>query len=300
MKAEKAEVAQADPVTGAYSPEVEKILDAAWDSVTICNDFIFCKVMQDESLLAELIRRILPQLKFTTLRIESQHTIEIGMDIHGVRFDVYVTLEDGSVVDIEMQATDTGCLPRRARYYISMADMELLEKGVVYSKLKDSYVILITPFDLFGQGRHVYTFTNRCKEDHSLEMGDGTTKIFLNAAGTLDDVHGGLEAFLDYVAGKPVNNDDYVAKLDAAVRIAKANKEWRLEYMTVMMRDLENQEKGIEIGLEQGIGIGKSQRDREKIADMLRKGKTPEAIADFCDYPSALVQEVQQSMLAAR
>ena len=163
----------------------------------------------------------------------------------------------------------------------------MLEKGVVYSKLKDSYVILITPFDLFGQGRHVYTFTNHCKEDHSLEMGDGTTKIFLNAAGTMDDIHGGLKAFLDYVAGKPVD-DDYVAKLDAAVRIAKANKEWRLEYMTVMMRDLENQEKG------------KNQRDREKIAELIRDGKTAQAIVDFCKYPMSLVQEVQQSMRTAR
>ena len=43
---------------------------------------------------------------------------------------------------------------------------------------------------------------------------------------------------------------------------------------------------------------GKAQRDREKIEAMLRKGKTPEAIADFCDYPLTLVKEVESNMLS--
>ena len=59
--------------------------------------------------------------------------------------------------------------------------------------------------------------------------------------------------------------------------------------MTLMMRDLENQEIGME--------MGKDKRDREKISEMLRDGKTPQAIADFCKYPLKLIEEVQKSML---
>ena len=58
--------------------------------------------------------------------------------------------------------------------------------------------------------------------------------------------------------------------------------------MTLMMRDLENQEMGAE------------KAHKEKIAEMLMKGKTPEAIADFCDYPMKLIKEVQKSMLLPR
>ena len=61
-------------------------------------------------------------------------------------------------------------------------------------------------------------------------------------------------------------------------------------------------DKGRSEGREQGIGIGRKQgrdqRDREKIEEMLRKGKTPEAIADFCDYPLTLVKEVENNMLS--
>ena len=56
-------------------------------------------------------------------------------------------------------------------------------------------------------GRHVYTFENLCKEDNSIALNDGTTKIFLNAVSDMDDISKELRAFLDYVAGK--QSDDY-------------------------------------------------------------------------------------------
>ena len=62
------------------------------------------------------------------------------------------------------------------------------------------------------------------------------------------------------------------------------------EYMTLQMRDLENQE----IGKEQGI----NKEQHERIAMMLQDGKTPKEIADFCKYPLALVNEIQESLLA--
>ena len=267
------------------SPEIEEQVIKQWESIGICNDFVFCKVMQDQELLAELIGMILPDLKFQKLEVQAQRSVEIGMDIHGVRFDIFATLEDGRTVEIEMQVLDTGNLPKRLRFYGSMADMQMLEKGVVYSKLSESYVIMICPFDPYGKGRHVYTFTNRCKEDHEIEMEDGTTKIVLNAVGKMDDVKGKLKAFLDYVAGKSVD-DAYVRKVDEAVRKARANKEWRREYMTLMMRDLENRE------------LGREEERRNKILEMLRDGKTPQAIADFCKYPIKLIEDVQKEMTA--
>ena len=265
-----------------------------WDSLDITNDFIFCKVMQDESLLEELVRMILPDITFDSLEVVAQKTIEIGKDIHGVRFDIFAKSDDGTVIAIEMQVVNYGSLPKRLRYYGSMSDSDMLDKGMLYSKLKDNYVIIICPFDYYRQGLHKYTFTNRCHEVEGLEMNDGTTKIVLNANGTADDIHGPLKDFLDYVAGKASDDED-IRKLDEAVHKARRNKEWRREYMTLFMRDLENRELGIEEGIEQG----RSQRDREKIEIMLRKGRTPEEIVEFGDYPLDLVLSVQESLLVA-
>ena len=258
-----------------------------WEHLGITSDFIFCKVMQDKELLRELIKMILPDIEIEDLKITAQKSVELGKDIHGVRFDIYVTSDDGTVIDIEMQVLNQGNLPRRLRFYGSMCDSDLLEKGVVYSKLKDSYVIAICPFDYYKKGLHKYTFTNRCHEADDLEMGDGTTKIVLNAVGTADDVHGKLKEFLNYVAGKH-SDDEFVKKLDEAVYKARQNKEWRREYMTLAMRDLENQE----------IGIEKEQK--RQIEKLLKKGKTPEEIVDFCDYPASLVKAVQESLLVTQ
>ena len=41
-------------------------------------------------------------------------------------------------------------------------------------------------------------------------------------------------------------------------------------------------------------------RDKAKIAEMLTRGKTVEAIADFCGYPIDLVREVEQSLLVTQ
>ena len=59
--------------------------------------------------------------------------------------------------------------------------------------------------------------------------------------------------------------------------------------MTLLMRDLENREIGIEEGIEK--------EQKSQIEKLLKKGKTPEEIVDFCDYPAELVKAVQESLL---
>ena len=124
----------------------------------------------------------------------------------------------------------------------------MIDKGQSYKKLNPSYVIFICQFDLFHMGRHIYTFENICREDKNISLGDGAVKIFLNADGKMNDVSRELKAFLDYVAGKK-SEDAFVNKLEEAVKAAKKNREWRREYMTLLMRDQENIEKGIEKGI---------------------------------------------------
>ena len=225
----------------------------AWEELQISNDFIFGKIMQDPKLCKGLLQRILPGLKIDRIEYpETQKAIRPDIDAKSVRLDVYVEDGKGTVYDIEMQVGTSKELPKRTRYYQSLLDMQMIDKGEPYKKLKPSYIIFICPFDQFGMGRHIYTFENICKEDKSVLLNDGTTKIFLNAKGTMDDVSPELKAFLDYVAGKKPA-DPFVDELEEAVKNARKNREWRHEYMTLLMRDQENIEKGMEIGTAKGI-----------------------------------------------
>ncbi len=107
-------------------------------------------------------------------------------------------------------------------------------------------------------------------------------KIFLNADSQLDDVSRDLAAFLDYVAGRETE-DTYVKKLKDAVDRAKKNREWRHEYMTLLVRDQENIEKGIEQGIEQGIEKGTLQERRKIIVKMIEQGFNDGQIMSVCE-----------------
>lgn len=219
-----------------------------WEELGISNDFLFGKIMRNPELCKELLQRILPDLEIDRIEYpETQKSIQPDVDARSVRLDVYVKDDKNTVYDIEMQVTDTKELPKRSRYYQSMIDLQLIDKGQSYKKLNRSYIIFICPFDLYGKGRHIYTFENVCKEDTSISLKDGTTKIFLNAKGEMDDVSKELKAFLDYAIGRK-SDDVFVRKLEEAVEAAKRNREWRHEYMTLLMRDQENREQGMIYG----------------------------------------------------
>ena len=108
----------------------------------------------------------------------------------------------------------------------------VLMRGAHLCIMKPSYIIFICPFDMFGKGRHIYTFENICREDKDICLNDGAVKIFLNADSDMDDVSRELRAFRDYVGGK-VPEDAFVKKLEEAVAEARKNREWRHEYMTL-------------------------------------------------------------------
>ena len=128
-----------------------------------------------------------------------------------------------------------------------MIDLNILEKGNNYKNLKRSFVIFVCTFDLFGEGRHIYTFENRCIQNLDLGLGDDTTKIILNTKGTMDDVTPEMKKLLDFIDGKEPE-DDFTRELDKAVQFVRKNEKWRLDYMTLQMNYQEKYEQGYDEG----------------------------------------------------
>ena len=87
-------------------------------------------------------------------------------------------------------------------------------------------VIFVCTFDLFGKGRHVYTFENRCIQELGLGLGDDTVKIILNTKGTEDDVSPEMKRLLDFIDGKEPA-DDFTKDLAEAVQSIRENEKWR-------------------------------------------------------------------------
>ena len=219
-----------------------------WEDLTLSNDFLFSKVMGNLSICKELIEKLLDIGEIERIEYpEKQKAIDIDRDAKSVRLDVYVKDDQGTVYNVEMQATDTGELPQRSRYYQSMIDLDMLEKGVHYKTLKRSYVIFICTEDIFDKEMYRYSFENICKEIEGFRLEDGTHKIFFNTKGIHGEISDEIRDFLRYVDGNESDNA-FVKRLAEEVLKVKNNDEWRREYMTLIMRDQENLEKGIEKG----------------------------------------------------
>ena len=136
-----------------------------WNELTITDDFMFCKVMQNEKICRKMISLLLGIVPGRIEQISYQETIDPGKQ-KGVRLDVLVRDGDGRVIDLEMQMTDQHNLQRRGRYYLSaidVSDIGLLS-GEEYSKLPECYIVFICPFDYLKKGLPVYTMRTVCLE----------------------------------------------------------------------------------------------------------------------------------------
>ena len=78
--------------------------------------------------------------------------------------------------------------------------------------------------------------------------------------------------FLNYLAGRG-GSSSFVKRLDEAVKKAKDREEWRMEYMTLFMRDREK--------FEEGRAEGRAESHISIIRKMIAKDYSREAILDL-------------------
>ena len=257
----------------------------SWEDLTIQDNFIFGKSMETSPKICKWLLEKILHIKVKKLAYpEREKPIDIRRDSKGIRLDVFVREVDGEYsFDLEMQVIGHDDLPKRIRYYQGLIDMDAMDKGQFYWMLGKTVIIFICTFDYFGQGRHIYTFHPRCDEDTTLQLQDGTTKIFLNAYGTMDDIDDDLKAFLDYVAGKQVNHP-VVNELDAVVQKVKRNKEWRSEYMRYEHELAAREHLAMEAGVEKG--------KVEMILELLRKNQPLSFISEVSKYSVDKIAEI--------
>ena len=218
----------------------KKSIEKKWLNASIKDNFIFGKTMElYPDLCCKLLELIL-NIKIKSINYpEREKTIEARTDSKGIRLDVFVDdKENNRSFDVEMQISNSDNLAKRMRYYQGLIDIDKLKRGQHYSSLGESFIIFICPFDRFKQGRHIYSFHERCDQDTNLNLNDGATKIFLSTKGTLDDVSPDTKAFLDYVDSGIIKGN-FVKNLDSAVNAVKNNEKVRHDFMTFQMYLLE-------------------------------------------------------------
>ena len=154
------------------------------------------------------------------LRVTEVITQQSVPNLYGraVRFDALAT--DGETIyDIEIQRSDEGAIPRRARFNSSMIDSREVSKGTLFPDLPEAYIIFITEHDVWKRGKPLYT-VRRTFEDTEEVFNDGTHILYVNGECQSESPLGRL--MHDFFCSDP--NDMYSDVLAERVRFFKEDE----------------------------------------------------------------------------
>ena len=285
-----------------------------WEELTITDDFMFCKVMSDPALCKELLE-ILLHIKIERLEFqEPQKSLKLTSESKGIRLDVYVK-DSNRVFDIELQTTNERNLELRTRYYQGVMDISELEKGELFSNMKESYIIFICMFDPFGADMPIYTVKQTFAENDKLVFDDKTHKIFYNVK-AFEKLSNDIEtkAFLEYLY-KHQSTSKFTESLERAVYQNRNNQLWRKDYMTLaynMYRAAEAAaaeaaakaaaearekalKEGREEGRNEGISLGITQGEKKAKLETAKKLKSAGvSINLIVDSTGLSVEEIEK------
>ena len=224
------------------------------EELNLLDDFLFQEVLSDEEhgeFAAKLLLSAIMGYQIREVTVHTQKVISSGDTAgHGIRLAVYMEdkpeggNEKAVIYDMEVQK-NTYDLPGRSRYYQALMDFKMLKTNEPYKKLKNLWIIIIMPQDIFKQDCMYYMFENRCLEDNGLALGDGARRLFLYCGGK-DSNRKELGEILRYMEDSRAENtvNEKIRELHKVVDKIKHKQEVRVRYMKAIEYEYMMREEG--------------------------------------------------------
>ena len=286
----------------------EAELQKKWESLTFTDNFIFSRVMHDEHICRQVVELILGVRIGEIRYLSAQDEHKTDPDSMRIIMDVFLR-DENRIINVEVQTGHKKELPKRSRYYQSVADVSTTSTGTKYRDLPENILIFICTFDPFDRNYPRYTFEYTCKEaKHQLKLKDGSLRIFLNTKATeLSALDQKLQAFYHYLQNGVVESD-LTQTISDSITTLKNNSNERRFYMTwtVKMADAryDGYEEGFDEGftagradgLQQGLEQGIYQAKLETAKNLLSMGLSPEQVAQGTTLPLETVCELAREL----
>ena len=226
--------------------------------------------------LAEFVLRIIigkPDLVLTSC--ETQADMKRVTGARSICLDAYATDSTGKKYDIEVQRSDNGADPHRARYHSSVMDIENLDEKQNYKELPDTYVIFITENDYYKAGKPIYLIQNM-NLTLSQPFGDGTHILYVNGEYRDDSDLGKLMHDFNCTNA----SDMHFPLLAEKTRYLKENPKGVSE-MCKVMEDLRNE----------SYAEGRLEQARITAKNLREQGLSIEQIASAIGFSTATVEK---------
>lgn len=238
-----------------------------WEELNFSDNFIFCKVMKDKKLCAQLLEILLGFKVREINYLESEHPIDEYYETRGIRMDVYVEDND-KIYNIEMQTGDYKDLLLRARYYQSASDISSTPRRTQFFDLRETYIIFICKDDPFGEGLPLYSESKNFKETTNIPYNDKTHKLFYNCSAYAKVHDEDISAVLEFIYTLKAKSQ-FTENIQSSVFSAKQHPTFKDDYM--YFGDILEEEK--EMARKEGLAEGKAEGLAEGKAEGLAKGK---------------------------
>ena len=183
-----------------------------------------------------LLHQILEDDKIRVEKVIGQYAIA-NLQGHSSRLDIYAVDRYGNHFNVEVQRTNSGAIPKRARYHADMIDVNHLAAGEDYAALKETYVIFITEHDVLQEDRIISRIERTIQESGKL-FNDGSHIVYVNGAKRGNDSE--LARLMqDFFCSNP--DDMHNKKLAQRARYLKFN-EGGVTEMCELMEELAREE----------------------------------------------------------
>ena len=266
-----------------------------FEDLTISDDFMFCKVMEYESICKEFLEMLFTIKIEKITYLSSQNTVTTNSGAKTIRLDVLVKDDAGTSYNVEM------CFPIDVRVYrktrvLPFGKTSLLRRTTAirggtetpfanrWSRCKEIAENKAEAYRVYGE----HLFSAYDTADARIFVKDAK-KIILNANAFNTTDNKDLHGFLQYVKTGKITTD-YTGRIEQMIQAVKRNEQLRKEYHILPAALMDAFDEGEAHGKSLGLAEGSRQKALETARILKQFGDSVQKIMQVTGLSKADVE----------
>ena len=279
------------------------------------NDIIFKAFFSrkgNEIFLIDFLEALL-NIKIKEIKIKEEVNIEqLAAEEKGGRLDLQAKLNDGVIVNIELQMRNYFNIEERTTLYSSKVISRETERGSSYNDISKVIMINILGYNLLEFDEYISDTVIVLNKHRDYEMLKGIKWYFIELPKFRKqnpDLHKKINQWLVFLddsdqeavkMAERKNNTlkkarkeiDYLTGDDAIRRLAHLREKWEMDYVTgIECAEKRGIAKGLEKGINKGKNEGKKQKQIEIAQNLLKMGMK---ISEISEATGLTIEEIEQ------
>ena len=257
---------------------------------TLLDDPFMTKVFEDDIERTQfLLRIILENDKIKVKKAATQKRIK-NLQGRDLQLDILAENANGQKFNVEVHNADSGAIPQRARYHMSLLDAKSLPKSKYFDTIPDNYVIFITKNDVLEGNLPIYHI-HRTVDENGKSFNDGSHIIYVNSQIQNETPLGRL--MHDFHCKNP--EDMHYKELAEKVRYFKEDEEGIEKMGDVMEKLMAKREKE---AMEKGAKKAEKAKTIEFAKEMLANNESIDKVIQYTKLSLKEVRKIAEKMSA--